>query len=426
MSDPTPVIGIDFGTSKSCMAWVNPRTGQAEIIHNAEGEPKTPSAVYFGEDRTLVGSPALDMLDEGEQERSRVVLSVKRNLVSAPTIALPGRRVRSLDVAAAILAKLKRDAEKGHFHEPVTRAVVTCPAMFDPLQRDKIKEAAALAGFAEIELVEEPVAAALAYERAGLAVGDRILVYDLGGGTFDIAVVARGDDGSYRLALPPRGLHQRGGDDLDRAIYDHADEAAQRLIHRPLSLAGQLDLAFLRECREAKEKLSTQERTTVTALLAAGDVLLPFRHPLDRATLEELIAEEYIEPTIKLTQSVLAEAAALGHAPDTVVLVGGSTQIPLVQRRLRDTLPVEPRQWHQRDVAVALGAAYSAAMRWGPLASAQPQEVVPAEPSASAGPAPAVVAAEATDVVAPAPTAIPLPAATPSPTPPVRRHPTNR
>ncbi len=127
-------LGIDFGTTTSSMAWFNPKTGQAEAIRNAEGEEKTPSVVYFGERETLVGSPAEQMLDD-EAERERVVLSVKRGLINSPTLALPGRRrVKAVEVVAAILGKLRHDAEELHFHTPVTRAVVTHPAAFDVLE----------------------------------------------------------------------------------------------------------------------------------------------------------------------------------------------------------------------------------------------------------------------------------------------------
>ncbi len=145
------MIGIDFGTTtSSSMAWVDPRSGEARILKNAEGEEKTPSVVYFGAGEPVVGSPAELMLEDDE-ERRRVVTSIKRELVNAPTLALPGRRVKAVEVAAAVFAKLKRDAEALYFQQPVTRAVVTCPAAFDVLERDAIAAAVRLGGFAEVE-----------------------------------------------------------------------------------------------------------------------------------------------------------------------------------------------------------------------------------------------------------------------------------
>ena len=180
MNSRSPFIGIDFGTSKSSMAWYNPNTGQAEIIKNAQGEDKTPSVVYFGENETLVGTPAEDMLSD-ETERQRVFISVKRELVSAPTLALPdGRPVKPVELAAAIFGKLKRDAEALHFRQPVTRAVITCPAAFDILERQAIAKAGKLAGFSEVILLAEPVAAAIAYQKAGLEIGHHIWLCRVG------------------------------------------------------------------------------------------------------------------------------------------------------------------------------------------------------------------------------------------------------
>lgn len=366
MSFGAPFIGIDFGTSKSSMAWYNPAIGRAEIIRNAQGDEKTPSVVYFGATDTLVGTPAEDMLEGDEREQLRVVVSVKRDLVNAPRISLPGRRVSPVEVVAAILGKLKRDAEELHFHEPVTRAVITCPATFDSLQEDKIRQAATLAGFTEVELLEEPVAAAIAYEMVGLQVGDYVLVYDLGGGTFDVAVLARNADGVLARAIPARGLQRRGGDDLDRALYDHLDEIAERDLDRPIDPTNRLDLAFLWKCRECKEKLSIQDRVVVNAYFptANGDAVR-FRRTVERAEFEQLIGDEYIEPTIRETQAALTEAGKVGITIDTAVLIGGSSQVPLVQQRLQATLPVPPRKWQNRDLAVALGAAYHANRIWG-------------------------------------------------------------
>ena len=141
MSEQVPSIGIDFGTTNSCVAWYDPRTGSAEVILNAEGQTKTPSLVYFGENETLVGEPVEHLIENVSMDKTRreevfqrTVMSIKRNLISPPRVALLGGRfVRPVDVAAEILKKLKRDAEEGHFHEEVKRAVITCPAEFNVL-----------------------------------------------------------------------------------------------------------------------------------------------------------------------------------------------------------------------------------------------------------------------------------------------------
>ena len=361
----TPTIGIDFGTTTSSMAWVDPGTGKAEMLKNAEGEEKTPSVVYFGAELMLVGTPAEQMLDD-PQEGRRVVASVKRELTNAPTLALPGRRVKAVEVAAAVFTKLKRDAEELHFQEPVTRAVITCPASFDVMEREAIEAAARLAGFAEVRTLEEPVAAAIAYSRAGLGVGRHVLVYDLGGGTFDLALL-REEAGGFALALEPKGLRRCGGDDFDQALYDYCDEEAERQWGVPLHSQGR-DLRFLRDCRKRKENLTTCDKVLFSSLVGEGRV---FRHTLMRELFEGLIGSR-IDTTVRLTGELVRAAEAQGFPVETVVLIGGSSRIPLVQRRLKETLPVEPRRWQHQDVAVALGAAYFAQGLWKPKPASDP------------------------------------------------------
>ena len=344
------------------MAWFNPRTGQAEILLNAEGEQQTPSIAYYGEKLTLVGTPAEYMLEDPE-ERKRVILSVKRELAQTPFLPLPGRRVRPVEVAAAILAKLKRDAEELHFHQPVDRALITCPAAFDPLQRDEIAAAAKQAGFGEVALLEEPVAAAMAFAQAGMRVGRHVLVYDLGGGTFDLALLIQEDDGSFRVGLEPKGLARCGGDDFDRALYYHFDDVAVTQLGRTIGEGGAIDPQLLRLCRQRKENLSSTERSNFSSYLQSDLGAIPFQHQIERTTLEELIGR-YVDTTVSLTKELVGQAAAEGYPVDTVVLIGGSSRVPAVQRRLQDALPVAPQRWQQQDVAVALGAAHQAHLLW--------------------------------------------------------------
>jgi molecular chaperone DnaK (HSP70) len=362
-------LGIDFGTTTSSMAWVDPASGKAEILMNAEGELKTPSVVYFGPEGTLVGTPAEQMLEDPEEVR-RVVTSIKRELVNAPTLALPGRRVKAVEVAAAVLAKLKRDAEALHFQTPVTRAVVTCPAAFYTMERDEIAQAARLAGFAEVQLLDEPVAAALAYSRSGQKVGRHVLVYDLGGGTFDLALL-RAADGGFELAMEPKGLRRCGGDDFDEALYDYCDEEAQRQWGEPLDGRGR-DLKFLRECRKRKENLSAHDKALFSSLVGEGRV---FKHTLTRALFEDLIRER-VELPVRLTQELVRTASAQGCPVETPVLIGGSSRIPLIQHALESALHMELRRTQYQDVAVAPGAAYFAEQLWAP-SPAQPVDDLP-------------------------------------------------
>ena len=370
MSDSIPCIGIDFGTTNSSMAWYNPRTGAAEIILNAEGEAKTPSLVYFGENETLVGKPVEDQIENVSADRvlreevsERIVPSIKRNLLSPPRITLPGGRyIRPVEVVGEILKKLKRDAEEEHFHDEVSRVVITCPAEFDVLQRRKIEEAGRLAGFREVVLLEEPAAAALAYARSGIKVGRHVLVYDLGGGTFDLAVLVNEGE-SFYLAMEPKGIERCGGEDFDRALYYHCEAIARGNLGRPISLMGEVDPKFLRMCRQRKENLSLQEKARFSDYLPSDNGPIRFEHEVDRRTFEELI-KEYVETTAQLTGEIVEQANARGHQVETAVLIGGSSRVPLVDRMLSETVPVKPLKFDKKDVAVALGAAYYADSQW--------------------------------------------------------------
>ena len=389
MSEQVPSIGIDFGTTNSSVAWYDHRTGDAEVILNAEGQAKTPSVVHFDEKEAVVGEPVENLLQDistnkarREEVFRRTVASIKRNLLSPPRIALPGGRyVKPVEVAAEILKKLKRDAEEGLFHEEVTRAVITCPAEFNVLQRQKIEEAGRLAGFREVALLEEPVAGALAYARAGLDVGGHVLVYDLGGGTFDLAVLDNEGE-SFHVAMEPKGMERCGGDDFDLALYHHCDEVARESLGRPISLTGAVDLSFLRACRRRKESLTFQERGRFSNYLASENGPVLFEHEVDRRTFEGLIGE-YVETTARLTEEILKQADARHHEVDTVVLVGGSVRVPLVVKTMQETLPVSPLGFDKRDVAIALGAAHYTNIRWAPQRRATKPEPATEIPKAT-------------------------------------------
>ena len=355
-----PFIGIDFGTCNSSAAWFNPKSGQAEALRNAEGDEKTPSVVYFGPREPLVGRFAEERLEIPE-ERKRVVTAVKRELAKKRAWVMDERSVTPLDAAALILEKIKRDAEECHFHNPVTRAVITCPAVFDEVEKSKLRAAAALAGFRDVELLEEPVAAALAYAQADMNVGRHVLVYDLGGGTFDLALLVREEgDAAFRLAMEPRG-ERIGGEDFDRAIYDYFDARVREKLELPICPDG-LDLLLLRQCRRFKESLSATEEPAPLRWRISGKGVLTL--PLNRAKFESLV-EKHVERTVRLTQAIQQDAAKVGCQLDSVILIGGSSRTPCIVRRLRETLQVAPRKWEKQDVAVALGAACHAQALWG-------------------------------------------------------------
>ena len=359
-----PFIGIDFGTTNSAMAWYNPKTGQAEIVRNAEGEEKTPSVVFFGERETLVGTPAERMLEE---QPEYVITSVKRHIAQSRRWAVPGRQVTPVEVATEIFKKLKQDAEQLQFHGHVARTVVACPVSFDQDEKDKIQTAAMVAGFDEVVLLDEPIAAALAFAHAGLNVGHHVLVYDLGGGTFDLALLTKDENESaFRVALEPLG-RRCGGDDFDRALYEAIENAVGQKWGKE-NKPGMIDLRILRECRQRKVDLSARERTRFRFQVPG---MPPVKVVLKRKAFEKVI-RDIVEPTIGHTRSMLEAARIAGYEVDTLVLIGGSSRVPLVEKLLRQTLPIEPKRWQHQDVAVALGTAYHADLLWGYVPVALP------------------------------------------------------
>jgi molecular chaperone DnaK len=370
------IVGLDFGTSNSCIAYLE--GDHARLVRNAQGQDKTPSVVYFGT-TTMVGAEALNILTDSysaPDERDRVVKSIKRRLLSPPRIALPGGQVvQPSDVVTRVIQKLRTDAETT-LDEAVTHAVLTRPAMFDTRQQTVLADAAAAAGITHVELIEEPVAAAIAFAHGGGHVGDGVLVYDFGGGTFDVAFVARepGDDTFY-LALEPAGNAGLGGDDLDQILYRYFDDQARHEFGRSIAVGGRVDQGFLQMCRRRKETLSKSASVTFSTVVGETHRLTS---AIDRSTFESIIAD-LVDETIHTTNKVAQSARKQGYPVDTVLLVGGSSQIPLIARRIQDELRIVPQTWTYRDAAVALGAAYHAQRLWSTGRSAPAR---PAQPDA--------------------------------------------
>ena len=356
-----PFVGIDFGTCNSSVAWFNPRTGQAEILLNAEGEQKTPSVVFFGADGPLVGKPAENRL-ESVEDRKRVVTAVKRALAKPSAWLFDDKRITPIDVASLILGKLKHDAEELHFREAVNKAVITHPAVFDEVEKDKLREAGQQAGFQEVSLLEEPVAAAMAYVQAGVKVGRNVLVYDLGGGTTDLAFLLRDEDQEpFRLAFAPKG-DRIGGLDFDRKIYEHFGKLVEEKLGLVVSEEG-IDQQLLRRCRDWKESLSSSEKPQPFSYWLPK-AKRSLKYTLTRKTFEGLIVS-LVQQTVILAKEVQREAAEAGHEPEDLLLIGGSSRVPLISNRLQAVLNTEPRRWHKQDIAVSLGAACFAERMWG-------------------------------------------------------------
>jgi Fe-S protein assembly chaperone HscA len=365
----TRIVGIDLGTTNSLVAFVDPATGLPQIIPDREGNRLLPSVVAFTPDGVLVGEPAKRQL---VRRPRTTVFSVKRlmgrsyedvkgELRFLPFPVLPAeglvrievgdRLVTPPEVSAIILRSLKERAE-AWFGEPVDRAVITVPAYFNDSQRQATRDAGRIAGLDVVRILNEPTAASLAYGLHRLPEG-LIAVYDLGGGTFDISIL-RVKEGIFEV-LATNGDTHLGGDDFDRELVDWLLEDI-RTRHgvdlRDDPEAGQ-ELRLAAEA--AKIRLSSVERTTLT---------LPFdefvyRRELTREELERLIGP-WVERTLGPCRQALRDAGLTPDRIDQVVLVGGSTRVPLVRRRVAELFGRPPQcQLHPEEV-VALGAAVQA------------------------------------------------------------------
>lgn len=364
MPEVTPV-GIDLGTTFSSLAVVNGQ-GTAEIVPNAESERLTPSAVFFDEDAILVGQVAKDA---AATTPDRVVMFVKRQMGN-PHWYFPhgGRRYAASDVSAIILRKLKQDAER-NLNRSLLYAVITVPAYFDDDRRRATKAAGELAGFKVLDLLNEPTAAAIAFGVDRSSHPETVMIYDLGGGTFDVTIM-RVEGKNIRI-IGTDGDHQLGGKDFDDAIMGFAVRAFQT-EHRLDSAADPtLDPVVAGELRaqaeKAKRELSKRNKTLFN-LRAQGKTS---RIEITREKFEELIKPK-LETTLTLVRSTLRAAALQPQDIDRVLLIGGSSRIPAVARILEHFFGKEPDTSVNPDEAVAWGAALMAAHK---LAEVAPEEV---------------------------------------------------
>lgn len=363
MSEKEKVVGIDLGTTNSCIALV--RTGQPEVLLNAEGERITPSAVAFTENgEILVGQLAKR---QAILNPTRTVLSVKRKMGTDWRFRVEmGGQIKEFtpeQISAFILQKLKRDAEE-LLGTQIRKAVITCPAYFNNLQRQATKDAGIIAGFEVLRVFNEPTAAALAYGLDKNA-EQKILVYDLGGGTFDVSILDLGE-GVFEV-LATDGDTQLGGDDFDRRIMDWLIEEFKR--ETGIDLRGDPQaMQRLRDAAEqAKKELSTRLETRISLPYIAADARGP-RHlerVLTRAQFLALI-DDLLLRTMHIVDEALAAAKLKPQDIDQVVLVGGSTRIPRVQELVAEKFGrAKINKEINPDEVVALGAAIQAAILAG-------------------------------------------------------------
>jgi molecular chaperone DnaK len=349
-----PIVGIDLGTTNSVVAIVV--DGQPRVLDEG-GETLLPSVVGIDPQGHLVtGVVARNQLAAFPD---RTVASIKRRMGTMEGVPLGDQTFTPPEISAMILRKL-RDRASRRIGQPVNRAVITVPAFFDENQRQATREAGALAGLSVERIINEPTAATLVYH-AGSHDRKQIAVYDFGGGTFDVSIV-RMEDGVIEV-LSSHGNVHLGGDDLDEALLDHVATGFQAEHGVDLRQSAQARYRVLRACEAAKRRLSTEETVQIAEEFIAQKAGQPLhlKATVTRQEFEELI-EPFVARTIQSVDEALRDAGLTIHQIDDLLLVGGSTRIPMVEERLRDEFQREPSRAVDPDLAVALGAAAQAAM----------------------------------------------------------------
>nr|WP_288662391.1 molecular chaperone DnaK [uncultured Anaerostipes sp.] len=344
------VIGIDLGTTNSCVAVME--GGVPVVIPNAEGGRTTPSIVAFAKNgERLVGDPAKR---QAVTNVSRTVASVKRQMGTDRKVKIDGKKYTPEEISAMILTKLKRDAES-YLGEEVTRAVITVPAYFSDAQRQATKNAGKIAGLSVERIINEPTSAALAY---GLdkSVSQKIMVYDLGGGTFDVSVIEIGDGVVEVLATA--GNNHLGGDDFDQRIMSYLIGEFKKTEGIDLSKDQTAVQRIKEEAEKAKKELSSSMTVQVNLpFIAVGkDGPKHMDITLTRSRFEELTAD-LIDQTAGPVHQALSDAGISTSELHMVLLVGGSTRMPAVSEKVRQLTGKEPSKNMNPDECVALGAA---------------------------------------------------------------------
>ncbi|MDO4478197.1 MAG: molecular chaperone DnaK [Lachnospiraceae bacterium] len=343
------IIGIDLGTTNSCVAVME--GGQPVVIANAEGARTTPSVVAFTKNgERLVGEPAKR---QAVTNADNTIASVKRKMGTNEKVTAGGKDYTPQEISAMILQKLKADAEN-YVGEKITEAVITVPAYFSDSQRQATKDAGRIAGLDVKRIINEPTAAALAY---GLdnEKDQKIMVYDLGGGTFDVSLIEIGDGVIEVLAV--NGDSNLGGDDFDNAITQYMIQDFKAKEGVDLS-ADKMALQRLKEAAEkAKKELSTATTTNINLpfITATAEGPKHFDMDLSRAKFNEL-THDLVERTVIPVQKALSDAGMTAAELTKVLLVGGSTRIPAVQDRVRSLTGHEPSKTLNPDECVAVGA----------------------------------------------------------------------
>ena len=364
------IIGIDLGTTNSCVAVME--GGEPVVITNPEGARTTPSVVAFAKNgERMVGQIAKR---QAVVNPDRTIISIKRKMGTNEKVTIDGKSYTPPEISAMILQKLKADAE-AYLGEPVTQAVITVPAYFNDSQRQATKDAGRIAGLEVLRIVNEPTAASLAYgmDKEG---SHKILVYDLGGGTFDVSILDIGD-GVFEV-LSTNGNTHLGGDDFDQRIMDYLVAEFKRTEGIDLSKDRQAMQRLKDAAEKAKIELSGVMSTNINQPFITMDASGP-KHldiTLTRAKFNELTAD-LVEDPIKPLRQALSDASLTANDIDKVILVGGSTRIPAVQEAVKAATGKEPFKGINPDECVAVGAAIQAGVLGGEVKDVLLLDVTP-------------------------------------------------
>lgn len=353
------VIGIDLGTTNSCVAVLE--GGEPTVIANAEGARTTPSVVAFTKNgERLVGETAKR---QAITNPDRTIASIKRHMGENYHVEIDGKQYTPQDISAMILAKLKADAES-YLGEKVTEAVITVPAYFSDAQKQATKDAGKIAGLDVKRIINEPTAASLAYGLDKAEGSHKILVYDLGGGTFDVSVLELGD-GVFEV-LATNGDTHLGGDDFDNKIMDFLAASFQK-EHGVDLRQDNMALQRLKEAAEkAKKELSSAQTTKINLpfITVTADGPLHLDMDLTRARFDQLTSD-LVERSIEPMNKAMRDAGVTSADLDKVILVGGSTRIPAVQAAVQRVTGKEPFKGINPDECVAVGASIQAGVLTG-------------------------------------------------------------
>ncbi len=344
------IIGIDLGTTNSCVAVLE--GGEPKVITNAEGDRTTPSVVAFKNGEEIVGITAKH---QAVTNPNNTIASIKRKMGTNEKVDIDGKKYTPEEISAKILMKLKKDAES-YLGEPVSKAVITVPAYFNDAERQATKNAGKIAGLEVERIVNEPTAAALAY---GLDKQDKlqtILVYDLGGGTFDVSILELGD-GVFEVKSTS-GNNRLGGDDFDKCLMDYMVDEFKKENGIDLS-KDKMAMQRIKDAAEkAKKDLSSMTTTNINLpfLTQNADGPVHMDMTITRAKFESL-CKDLFDSTLDAVRKALKDAKLTKNDIDQVVLVGGSSRIPYIQNLIKNEIGKEPNKSVNPDEVVAMGAA---------------------------------------------------------------------